>query len=86
MMTPIVAIIVLLALLAAAGGAYYWFVMRGSEGAMENELEVAETPDPQTQALQQTSPSDDFSALEADLNSTEDASVEGEVDTLEQSL
>jgi uncharacterized protein HemX len=84
-MSPLLAAGVLFALLLVAGGAYYYATyMRDSE-LNENILEVA-AGDPQTEALESTSDSDDLDAIESDLSATSETDVESDMNTLDESF
>ncbi|KKW35994.1 hypothetical protein A2852_01020 [Candidatus Adlerbacteria bacterium RIFCSPHIGHO2_01_FULL_54_23] len=66
--------IIIVVLLLAAGGAYF-FILQS-----QNELVVSES------GASADSSSDELRNIEADLNATGDANIEGEFSNLEQSL
>ena len=74
---PIVGIILIILLLALGG---YYFFMQTKYGA-DKSLKQAE--DPQTEALKQTSSSDEVVAIESDLEATDLGNIESDLSTIE---
>lgn len=70
--------IIIIVLLVVAGGVYFFLT--------EQERLQEEQADRETQALEETSPSDSVNDIETDLNATGEVNLDSETSGLEQSL
>lgn len=93
---PIIAAIAI-ALMVILAGLYYWFFLMNAEPAPapiaaerptaeENNEPESTTAEAQTETMQTTSSSDELSAIEADLESTDLNNLDAELTTMENEL